>query len=288
MTRVEGKSPDYATGVSTRITGLDAAKQRAREQWTANPCGAHVARDHEFGSREYFDAIDYYRYQVYSPWIKDLVDFNGFTGKRLLEIGCGTGTDLVQFARGGAMVTGVDLTPRSIEIARQRFKVFDLSGDFAIGDAESLTFPDETFDVVYSFGVLHHTPGTETAVDEVYRVLRPGGRVIVMLYNRSSLWYWARLVLMRGLLRGELFTNTTGELLSKYVEYTETGGRPLVKAYSRGEARRLFKRFGEIRVQVEQLNRSDLKLLGRIVPERCVRWLARRFGWNLIVTAVKR
>ncbi|HEU4386887.1 MAG TPA: methyltransferase domain-containing protein [Blastocatellia bacterium] len=288
MTRVRDNKTEYVTGMRAAVAGLDEAKLRAREQWTANPCGAHVARELEFGSREYFDTIDHYRYNIYSPWIKELIDFNGFAGKRLLEIGCGTGTDLVQFARGGASVIGVDLTPRSIEIARRRFEVFGLSGDFAVGDAERLTFPDEAFDVVYSFGVLHHTPGTEAAVDEIYRVLRKGGRAIVMLYNRSSLWYWVRLVLMRGLLGGELLKSNTGEMLSKYVEYTETGARPLVKTYSRREARRLFRRFGNPRIQVEQLNRSDLRWLGRVLPERFIRWTARTVGWNIIVTAVKR
>jgi ubiquinone/menaquinone biosynthesis C-methylase UbiE len=266
---------------------LDERKQRARDQWTENPCGAHVAGGEEFGSRRFFDTIEYYRYRVFSPWIKELVDFNEFRGKRLLEIGCGTGTDLVQFARGGARVTGVDLTPRSIEIAKRRFQVYGLEGEFAIGDGERLNFADESFDAVYSFGVLHHTPDTEAAVDEVYRVLRPGGRAIVMLYNRSSLWYWGRLVLMRGVFGGKLLRMSMAELMSRYVEYTETGGRPLVKAYSRGEARRLFHRFSEVHLRIEQLNRDDLRWVGRLIPERAVRWLAKRAGWNLLITAQK-
>src|ERR1043165_6718006 len=161
-------------------------KQRAREQWGANPCGAHVARDYDFGTRQYFDAIEAYRYNVYAPWMQAAVGFDDFRGKRLLEIGCGTGTDLLQFARGGAQVTGLDLTPRSIEIARRRFAVYGQSGTFAIGDAENLAFPDESFDAVYSFGVLHHTPDTERAIREVHRVLRRGGRAIRMPFHRTS------------------------------------------------------------------------------------------------------
>ncbi|HKP10663.1 MAG TPA: methyltransferase domain-containing protein, partial [Blastocatellia bacterium] len=98
--------------VSARLANED--KQRAREQWGANPCGAHVARDYAFGTREYFDAIEAYRYEVYAPWMRAALGFDHFRGKRLLEVGCGTGTDLLQFARGGAQVTGLDLTPRSI------------------------------------------------------------------------------------------------------------------------------------------------------------------------------
>ena len=168
-------------------------KQRAREQWSANPCGAHVARDLEFGTRDYFDAIEAYRYREYAPWMKEALGFDRYSGKRVLEIGCGTGTDLLQFARGGAQVTGLDLTPRSIEIARSRFAVYGCAGEFAIGDAENLAFPDESFDLVYSFGVLHHAPDTERAINEAHRVLRRGGRAIVMLYHRASLYYWGAL-----------------------------------------------------------------------------------------------
>src|SRR5918911_4038366 len=242
-------------------------KRRAREQWGANPCGAHVARDYDFGTREYFDAIEAYRYEVYAPWMKALIGFDQFRGKRLLEIGCGTGTDLLQFARGGAEVIGVDLTPRSIEIARRRFAVYGQSGTFAIGDAENLAFPDDSFDAVYSFGVLHHTPDTGRAIREIRRVLRRGGRAIVMLYHRASLYYWGGLIVKRGLLGGELRHASPAELMSRYVEHTETEGRPLVKAYTRGEARRLFRPFSDCRVDVNQLTREELGAVGRALPE---------------------
>src|SRR5262245_21215422 len=104
----------------------DGYKQRAREQWSANPCGAHVAADLEFGTREYFDAIEEHRYAVAAPWMKEAICFDSYSGKRLLEVGFGTATDLIQFARAGAIVTGVDLTPRSIEIARKRFQLYGM------------------------------------------------------------------------------------------------------------------------------------------------------------------
>src|SRR6185503_2725620 len=158
---------------------VDDYKRRTREQWGTNPCGAHAAGDLEVGTREYFDAIEAYRYNVDSPWLKEAVGFDRFQNRRLLEIGFGTGTDLLQFARAGALVTGVDLTPRSIEIARRRFVIYGQQGEFLIGDGENLSFPDESFDVVYSFGVLHHTPDTARAIREVHRVLRPRGQAIV-------------------------------------------------------------------------------------------------------------
>src|SRR5215208_7045270 len=134
MGKIEKAERDYGPALSPHPPALtDPWKRLAREQWGVNPCGAHVARDCEFGTREYFDAIEEYRYRHYAPWMKKALGFDRYGGKRVLEIGCGTGTDLLQFARHGARVTGVDLTPRSIEITRRRFEVYGLKGDFAIG-----------------------------------------------------------------------------------------------------------------------------------------------------------
>src|ERR1700736_4905279 len=150
-------------------------KQRARDQWSKDPAGAIYGATHEVGTREFFDEVERHRYHEYAAWMPEVMGFDQFAGKRLLEVGCGMGTDLLQFARGGAQVTGIDLTPRSIEISRRRFEVYGQKGDFAIGDCECLPFDDESFDVAYSNGVLHHTPDTAGAVREIYRVLKPGG-----------------------------------------------------------------------------------------------------------------
>ncbi|HVF88473.1 MAG TPA: class I SAM-dependent methyltransferase [Blastocatellia bacterium] len=273
-------------GAAQSIPERDA-KRAARKQWGENPCGAHVASGLEFGTLEFFEAIERYRYQVYAPWMKEIIGFDRYRGKRLLEVGCGTGTDLLQFARGGALVTGLDLTPRSLEIARRRFDLYGMAGEFANGDAENLSFPDETFDVVYSFGVIHHTPDTERAACEIHRVLRKGGQAIVMLYNRSSLYYWAGLMLKRGLFRAELLRDSPAGIMSRYVEHSETGGRPLVKAYTREEAFRLFRHFSRCEVHVNQLTRAELGPGGRLLPEEAFRKLARTFGWNLIIKATK-
>ncbi|HVG18240.1 MAG TPA: class I SAM-dependent methyltransferase [Blastocatellia bacterium] len=287
MEAIEIKKEDYAEIRTPGRELSDQYKRRARAQWGENPCGAHVARDHEFGTRQYFDAIEEYRYRDYAPWMREVIGFDRYAGKRVLEVGCGTGTDLLEFARGGAHVTGVDLTPRSIEIARRRFEVYGYEGEFAIGDAEDLGFPDESFDAVYSFGVLHHTPDTKRAIGEAHRVLRRGGRAIVMIYHRASLYYWGGLAFKRGILRGELLRRNLTEIMSRYVEYTETGGRPLVKAYTRDEARHLFDGFSDCKISVNQLTRRELGPVGRVLPENVLQWLAQNFGWNLIITATK-
>jgi ubiquinone/menaquinone biosynthesis C-methylase UbiE len=267
---------------------LEEEKRRARLQWSEDPCGSHLAREHELGTRAFFDEVERQRYAEYAPWMRSVMGFDRFAGARLLEIGCGMGTDLLQFARGGARCTGIDLTPRSVEITRHRFALYGLPGDFTLSDAEHLPFRDESFDVVYSNGVLHHTPDTSGAVREVHRVLKPGGSAKVMLYHKHSLNYWGEMMLHRGLLRGELLRGRSPEeIMSRYVEYSEHGGRPLVKAYSRGEARSLFAPFSEVKVEVEQLTRRELLLFGQLVPESIFRSLRRALGWNVIVTAKK-
>jgi len=263
-------------------------KQRAREQWSEDPCGAVYGRDHEFGTREFFDEVERHRYTEYAPWMPAVMGFNEFAGARLLEVGCGMGTDLLQFARGGARVTGVDLTARSIEISRQHLAVYEESGDFAITDGENLPFADESFDVVYSNGVLHHTPDTAGAVREVHRVLRPAGQARVMLYHRGSLGFWGEIIVRHGILGGDLLRGKSpADIMSKYVEFNEGGGNPLVKVYSRREARKLFSMFREVHVQVEQLTRPEFYFLGRMIPAGVFRRLQRSIGWNVIVTAQK-
>jgi 2-polyprenyl-3-methyl-5-hydroxy-6-metoxy-1,4-benzoquinol methylase len=263
-------------------------KERAREQWSHDPAGAIYGREHEFGTREFFDAVERHRYTEYAPWMPEVMGFNEFAGARLLEVGCGMGTDLLQFARGGAKVTGVDLTPRSIEISRQHLSVYGEGGDFAISDCETLAFADESFDVVYSNGVLHHTPDTAAAVREVHRVLRAGGQARVMLYHRGSLGYWGEIIVGHGILRGELLRgNSPADIMSKYVEFNQGGGNPLVKVYSRREARQLFSMFREVKVQVEQLTRPEFYFLGRIIPEGVFRRLQQSIGWNVIISARK-
>ena len=267
---------------------LGEEKQRAQEQWGEDPCGAVYGREHEFGTREFFDAVERHRYHEYAPWMPEVMGFKDFALARLLEVGCGMGTDLLQFARGRAEVTGVDLTARSIEISRQHFAVYGARGDFAIADGESLPFADASFDVVYSNGVLHHTPDTASAVREVHRVLRPGGQARVMLYHRNSAAYWGDIILRHGLLHGELLRgHSPQEIMGRYVEFSESGGRPLVKVYSRREARDLFSMFRSVKIQVEQLTRPELYLLGRFVPEGVFRQLRRSVGGNVIVSARK-
>jgi SAM-dependent methyltransferase len=267
---------------------LVAEKQQAREQWSKDPCGARYGAKYEFATREFFDEVERHRYQEYAPWMPSVMGFNEFKGKRLLEVGCGMGTDLLQFARGGARCTGVDLTPRSVEISSLHLGLYDMRADFALCDGERLPFADESFDVVYSNGVLHHTPDTAQAVREIHRVLRPGGLARVMLYHRNSLYYWTEIILHRGLLRGHFLRgHSPEEIMSRYVEYSSAEARPLVKVYSRRQARFLFEPFREIKTEVEQMIREELRFLRPLVSDKMFGRLRRSAGWNVIISARK-
>jgi len=270
------------------LAGLVEEKLRAREQWGQDPCGAEYDREHELGTREFFDEVERYRYQEYAPWMPRLMEFEKFRGARLLEIGCGMGTDLLQFARGGARCTGVDLTPRSVEITRHRFRLYGAEGNFMISDGERLPFQSESFDVVYSNGVLHHTPDTAGSIREVHRVLRPGGAAKVMLYHRNSLNYWVEIILRRGVLGLEFLRGrSTEEIMSRVIEFSDHDARPLVKVYSRKQVRELFGMFKDVRVDVEQLMRDELRFMSPVVSESVLDKLRKKIGWNVIVTAKK-
>ena len=266
---------------------LEEEKQRARDQWGKDPAGAVYGGAHEFGSREFFERVERHRYQEYAPWMREVMGFERHAGENLLEVGCGMGTDLLQFARGGAICTGVDLTPRSIQITRRRFELYEMPGTFLVTDGERLAFSDHSFDIVYSNGVLHHTPDTEAAVREIHRVLKPGGMAEVMLYYRHSLNYWGEIILHRGLLRGQLLRGQTPEqIMGRCVEYGDET-EPLVKVYSRSQARRLFEPFRTIDFEVNQMTRAEFHAFGPLIPEGLFRALRRRFGWSLIITARK-
>src|SRR5207302_5586412 len=169
----------------------EAADRKAavRAFWEAQACGERYGREH-----------DRLRYEL-EPEIVAFADFVSARGKRVLEVGVGMGADCVRFAQAGAQVTGVDLTERAVEITRGRLEEEGLDGDVRVADAESLPFPDDSFDLVYSWGVLHHTPDPVAAITEARRVLAPGGRLKVMLYHRRSwtaLAVWLRFALLRG------------------------------------------------------------------------------------------
>ena len=168
--------------------------------WSVEACGTHFVTEFD-GLRDFYDKYREYRYRTL--WfIHELIPFSEAKDKDLLEIGCGNGADGVEFARHGARYTGVDLTETAVEATRNHFAILGLDGTFQTENAEQLSFPDNSFDLVYSMGVLHHTPNPDRAFAQVHRVLRPGGRAIIMLYHKNSFNYYARIM---GFMRLKVF-----------------------------------------------------------------------------------
>jgi SAM-dependent methyltransferase len=263
-------------------------KAEAVKQWDLDPCGAD--RDSVFGTAEFFAQVEHERYVVYAPWMKSVMGFDRYAGKRVLEIGFGLGTDHLSFVTNGAICFGVDLTPAHVEATRKRLQLEGQPVRLTRGDAETLPFAAESLDVVYSFGVLHHTAGTKEAISEIHRVLRPGGEAIIGLYHRDSAFYWGSCVLISGLLRGGFVRDGYRKTISRVERREHSDAVPLVKVYSRRSAKHLFKRFSSVQTEVHHFDFDDLGPPGRLAKLLLGKFqgsIGRRFGWYLIIRARK-
>jgi 2-polyprenyl-3-methyl-5-hydroxy-6-metoxy-1,4-benzoquinol methylase len=265
---------------------------RVQEYWDRRPCNIRHSTQ-PVGSREYFDEVEARKYRV-EPHIPAFAEFAKWNGRRVLEIGCGIGTDTVNFARNGALVTSVDLSEKSLELAKQRLRVYGLQDQvkFYRGNAEELTrfVPIEPYDLVYSFGVIHHTPHPERVLEQVRQYVRPGTTVKVMVYHRRS---WKVLWILLGEGRGRFWK--LRELVARNSE-AQTGC-PITYTYTREEARELLERHGlEARaIEIDHIFPYRIKdyVQYRYVREPYFRWmpaimfraLEKHLGWHLCITA---
>lgn len=253
-------------------------KQQVKQFWEAAPCGAVDANAVEEGSMEFFEEVERQRYSG-DAFMHDVVGFDQWAGQNILEVGCGLGTDLLQFARGGAEVYAVDLTKRGAGLTRKRLMLYGLHGRISVADSEHLPFDSNYFDLVYSWGVIHHTPNTKAAAQEIMRVCKPGGRIMVMLYHRRSLLALQAWVYY-GLLRGKPFLRPS-EIIAERLE------SPGTKTYSSNEARELFAGFKNIRIQTI-VTRYDLRMGRRsFLPLWLRHFVPPQLGWFLVVNGTK-
>jgi len=266
------------------ISTGDHYKDEVQKQWNDDACGSHYVKDAEVNSLEWYLEAERYRYGTYAPWMPEVMEFAGHPGEKVLEIGAGMGTDLAQFAQGGANCTDLDLSAGHLAHAERNFELRGLTGRFRHGDGETLPFEDNEFDVVYSNGVIHHTPNSQSVIDEIYRVLRPGGKAIIMVYAENSWHYWCQIVLNLGFLKGKFDTLSPGGIMSESVERSSNNQKPLVKVYTAARLRRMFRRFEDVDICKRQLLPEELPQMMRRIP---VDWWMRLVGWNLIVKAVK-
>lgn len=210
--------------------------EKVRGFWQKHPPQVWYSQKKE-NTKEYFEDIALNRYNIHYRYLPDVAEFSQWQGKNVLEIGCGIGTDGLQFAKNGAVYTGVDLTERAIGTAKIQFNKFNVSGTFMQANAEKLPFKDNTFDLVYSFGVLHHTPHPQKAFNEVYRVLKPGGKAIIMLYARG--WkHWFVRCFWYGLLHLEFVRFGIQETFNR-----RSDGKSLTYMFSRPKIRKFFRKF---------------------------------------------
>ena len=240
-----------------------------RNYWNEHIHDLEISREAP-GSRAFFADLDQYHFEKLHHLLR-LVDFDGYRGKRVLDVGCGAGTDLVRFAKGGALVSGVDISPSAVALARQNFSQQGLEADLREADGEHLPYADGTFDLVFAHGVVQYTPDSRALVEECRRVLKPGGDAIFQVYNRIS------------------WLNALSKVMKVPLEHEDA---PVLGRYSASEFRAMLTGFREIRI-VEERFPVKSRLHGgwkgfafntmfvgtfNALP----RGLVRRFGWHLL------
>ena len=252
---------------------------QVRSYWNASPVAASAV-PYPLGTPEYFTYYDRLRERNESvEFSYALHEYKRFGGKKVLDVGCGNGYVLSRFANEGAETYGVDLTPAAVELCRKRFAFMGLEGDFRVGNAEALPFDDNTFDCVTSMGVLHHTPDTPRSVHEVFRVLKPGGRVILMFYHRNSVLYRWRFPIVAAL---------TGKSIQQLVNEVDGSGNPKGDVYTKREAAQLLREFTGLEMFAGLLEGSMfVPRIGRIIPKVLFRPFERRAGWFLYIKGYK-
>jgi ubiquinone/menaquinone biosynthesis C-methylase UbiE len=225
-----------------------------------------------------------------APAFSGLIPFERLRGNDVLEIGCGTGVHARLLAEAGANVAAVDLTPTAVELTRKRLELHGLSADVREADAEHLPFPDDSFDFVWSWGVIHHSESTESVVREIARVLRPGGTLSLMVYHRSSTTYWIQYQLIRGVFGLQLLRARPAEIANRYSDgviarhYTRAGLTALLTPW-----------FEDVETQVTGQMSEAIPLparlrhpVERVVPSAWRRAVVGRWGWFLVATATRR
>ncbi|KCZ72303.1 methyltransferase family protein [Candidatus Methanoperedens nitroreducens] len=245
-----------------------------RQYWNEHIHDLKIAR-HTVGTQGFFKDLEQYRFEKLD-YLPKIVDFSRYKGKNILEIGCGVGIDLIRFARMGARVSGVDIAERSIELAKKNFAFNGVDGDLRVMNGEELSFDDNSFDAVYAHGVIQYTAKDEKMIDEIFRVLKPGGEAIIMVYNRYS------------------WLNVMSKLFKTELEHEDA---PVLNKYSIWQIQKMLYKFSEVRIIPERFPvktrlHNGLKAnvfndvfvpLFNVIP----RSIVRPVGWHIMVFAYK-
>ena len=290
-------------------------KKQIRNFWENSPCDSGFSKA-PMGTPAFYRELDEHRYKSHRR-LQSCIEFQRFAGSQILEIGCGCGSEGERFVRAGGHYTAFDLTYAALSITETRFRLAKLRGaHFVQGDAEDLPFASNRFDLVYSHGVLHHVPNTAKTILEIHRVLRPGGRAIVMLYHRNSFNYQVNLRLVRRV-RSRMLTNSLGLTLARRIWHepeeelrrhaelmkhepdshldmqkllnrnTDGPDNPLSQAFSKFSAGEMFRQFSKVEMEVMFWNPNWLPGIGRLLPRTVEDCLASVWGWHLWMFAQK-
>lgn len=218
--------------------------KRVPQQWYSNKTPLTL---------QWFNDISKKRFNIYYSYLKKFCEFEDHSGEKVLEIGCGIGTDSVEYAKHGANVTALDLGQDQVDLTKLNFKLHNLNYDeISIGNVEDLKFDDEVFDLVYCFGVIHHTLDMQKAIDEIYRVLKKDGEAIIMIYSRGWKHYLKR-CLIHGIIKGKIFKYKF-DWQKVYDEVSEVyGGSPMTKILTKKEVIELVKKFNIVSLSKDRL-----------------------------------
>jgi len=252
-----------------------ALNDDVKSYWEQEACGTQekVVGKFEKFSREWFGKVENHRYQV-EPFIHSVAQFTLYHNKNILEVGVGAGTDHLQWARAGAICHGVDLTDEAIETTQRRLETYGFHSNLKRINAEILPFEDNFFDVIYSWGVIHHAEHPDQIIKEIYRVLKPNGVFIGMMYGRCSIKA-LRLWLSHALFKGKPW-RSLGDVIWHHMESVGT------KAYTANETRILFSQFQKVHID-KLITKSDTSKL----PDWLAKLIPNLLGWYTIIKAYK-
>ncbi len=280
------------------FTNDSSLNTQVRDWWHKNPFNYFVGD--EEGSWAFYRNIDrkFLKWIPFMqaggyPFLTRYVDMKGLQGKKLLDIACGTGVLTEQFVRMGADVTAIDLTPKAVELTKKRLELYKIHANVLEGDAQALPFPDNSFDVVCAWGCLMHMPKTEQAIAEILRVLKPGGKMIAMMYHSNSVHLRYCIQLGRGILRLKYLQYDNQSLINRYTDGASVGGNMLAKFYSRSEFRTLFSAFKKTQVFIHDNHEMVKQLphpwfpIAKLFPKSLKEAICRSFGMTAIITAEK-
>lgn len=196
------------------------------------------------------------------------------------------GTDHFQLAKRGGIMHGIDITPSSKEITEQLFKLYNYSSELTIGDVENMPYEDNTFDFVYSFGVIHHTPDIQKAINEIYRVLKPGGSCYIAVYNKNS-WFFRYNIFLKNWILNKGYQKYTLKQQISLVEYPNNNKNLVVKLHTKKEVKKLFKKFSHQQITVNHLTKNELGVFNSIFTNKIKNYLRTKIGWFIIIRAQK-